>query len=125
MIEKLSGVDEELRVKCLIDSSNLKSNVYVVGQVRPCFPGVTLGDREPYLREKVSGDFVGELKTFGAKFQSNDFLFEQIIDVDDKFYEIRYFKLSSITWDNKYLFLESSSGEIVEFREQHEQLEEE
>lgn len=120
IIEKLSGVDEKLQVKCLIGSMNLESNVYIVGQVRPSYPGAVLGDREPYLREKVLGDFVRELGTFGDKFQENDFLFEHTVDIDEKFYELWYFQLSNINWNERYLFLESSIDEIIEFRKRHE-----
>ncbi len=123
IIEKLSTVDENLRVKCFLRSIDLTSNVYVVGQVRPGFPGVILGDREPYLREKLSGEFAKELETFGDRHQENDFLLEQTIDIDAKRYEVRYFKLSGIKSDSKFLLLESSQGELVEFREEYEQVE--
>ena len=123
LIEKLYTVDENLRVKCFLDSIDLTSNVNVVAQVRPSFPGVILGDREPYLREKLSGEFTKELKTFGDRFQENDFLLEQTIDIDEKRYEVRYFKLSGIKLDGKVLLLEASQGELLEFREEHESVE--
>lgn len=120
IIEKLSVIDGGLQVKCLIDSVKLESNVYVVGQVQPDFPGVSIGDREPHLREKLSDSFVRELKTFGDRFQNNDFILKQRIGVNDVTYETRCFRLSTITWNEKYLFLKSLSGEIIEFRERHE-----
>ena len=123
IIEKLSGVDENLRVECSLNSVGITSNVYVVGQVRPGFPGVILGDREPHLREKISGDFIKEVKTFGDRFQENDFLLEQTIDIDETRYEIRYFKLSDVKLDSEVLLLNASQGEVVEFREEHEQVE--
>ena len=123
IVEKLEEVDQSLPVKCILASIGLISNVYVVGQVRPDFPGVILGDREPYLREKVSGDLIQELKTFGDRFQDNDFLLEQTIDIDEKHYEVRYFKLSGVKIDNGALILEATERELVEFREEHEQVE--
>ena len=123
IIEKLSGVNENLRVECSLSSIGLTSNVSIVGQVRPDFPGVIIGDREPHLREKVSGDFIKELKTFGDRFQENDFLLEQTIDIDETRYEVRYFKLSDIKLDYEVLLLSASQCEVVEFREEHEQVE--
>jgi len=123
IVEKLEEVDQSLPVKCILASIDLTSNVYVVGQVRPDFPGVILGDREPYLREKVSGDFIKELKTFGESLQDNDFLLEQTIDIDEKHYEVRYFKLSGVKVDNGALILEATQRELVEFREEHDQVE--
>jgi len=112
IVEKLEEVDQSLPVKCILASIDLTSNVYVVGQVRPDFPGVILGDREPYLREKVSGDFIKELKTFGESLQDNDFLLEQTIDIDEKHYEVRYFKLSGVKVDNGALILEATQREL-------------
>ncbi|MFK3865230.1 hypothetical protein [Pseudoalteromonas rhizosphaerae] len=125
IIEKLVGVDETLRVNCSISSMGLISNVYVVGQVRPDYPGVVLGDREPHLREKIAGEFVKKLKTFGERFQENEFLLEQTIDIDKTKYEVRYFKLSDVKLESKALLLNASQGEVVEFREEHDQVESE
>ncbi len=121
ILEELRLVDRTLAMKCHITTDDIDSNIYVVGQVRPSFPGVTLGDREPHLREKISGDFTDELKTFGEKFQGNDFLFELTLDLNDKFYEVRYFKLSSVLVGETEVTLVSSSGEVIEFREKHEE----
>ena len=123
IIEILSGVNKHLRVRCFLDSVGLASNVYVVGQVRPDFPGVVLGDREPHLREKVSGEFAKELKIFSERFQENDFLLEQTIDIDEQRYEVRYFKLTGVKVENEALLLESEQAELVGFREEHSQVE--
>jgi hypothetical protein len=121
VLVELKVVDRTLPMKCLITTDDIDSNIYVVGQVRPSFPGVILGDREPHLREKIVGDFTDELKTFGDNFQDNDFLFKLTVDLDDKFYEVRYFKLSSVIVRESEVILESCSGEIIEFRERHEE----
>ncbi len=121
ILEELKAVDRTLPMKCHITTDDIDSNIYVVGQVRPSFPGVILGDREPHLREKIVGDFTDELKTFGDNFQDKDFLFELTLDLDDKFYEVLYFKLSSVLVGESDVILESCLGEVIEFRERHEE----
>jgi hypothetical protein len=121
ILVELKAVDRTLPLKCFITTDDIDSNIYVVGQVRPSFPGVILGDREPYFREKIVGDFTDELITFEDDFQDNDFLFELTVDLEDKFYEVRYFKLSSLLVSESEVILKSCSGEIIEFREKHEE----
>ncbi|NVJ61953.1 MAG: hypothetical protein HWE27_16295 [Gammaproteobacteria bacterium] len=123
IIEKLSTVNENLPVKCSLYSIGLTSNVYTVGQVKRDFPGVVLGDREPHLREKVSGEFAIELKTFAERFQENDFLLEQTVDIDEKRYEVRYFKLSDVKVNSEAVLLVSALEELIEFREEYSQVE--
>lgn len=123
LLEKLSLVDRNLPVKCRITSDGVGSNICVVGQVRPSFPGVRLGDREPYLREKVAGGFIDELKTFGDEFQDKEFLLESTLESNKGYYEVRYFPLTLVEVAKSEVTLTSCVGELVGFREQHDDCE--
>ena len=76
ILNELKFADEDAQMICTVPSAGIKSRIYVVGQVKENVPGVILGDREPYLREKTLGTFIEELKTFGTDFLHNDFLIE-------------------------------------------------
>jgi hypothetical protein len=120
ILEKLNSADNDLPIRCYLAREKVYSNIYVVGQVKPEQPGVVLGDREPYLREKNVGGFIQELKTFGEEFKNNDFLFEFTQELDETHYEIRYFKLSNIVMESGSLVLQSNL-ELIDYREVHEE----
>jgi hypothetical protein len=121
ILNELKSADETAPMICLVPSAGLKSRIYVVGQVQENVPGVVLGDREPYLREKTVGTFINELKTFGSKFVSNDFLMESTHEVNAENYELRYYKLTHIEFEAGEVVLKSNEGELQELREVHQE----
>tara|TARA_R110001592_G_scaffold363371_2_gene685892 strand:- start:26345 stop:26737 length:393 start_codon:yes stop_codon:yes gene_type:complete len=123
VLDELKFADETAQMVCLIPSAGIRSRIYVVGQVLENMPGVVLGDREPHLREKTVGIFREELTTFGAQFAENDFLMESTHEIDEKIYELRYYKLTHIEIEAGEVVLYSQKGELQELRETHHELE--
>jgi hypothetical protein len=121
ILDEIKFVDRDLPISCSIVTDQVNSNIYVVGKVRLNTPGVVLGNREPYLREKTVGSFITELKTFGESCQHNDFLFQHSVDLSNRSYEFRFYKLTKIILDHKKVLFVSTLGELIELREQHEQ----
>jgi hypothetical protein len=54
ILDELKFVDENAQMLCVAPSAELRSRIYLVGQVLENIPGVVLGEREPHLREKNS-----------------------------------------------------------------------
>jgi hypothetical protein len=121
ILNELKFADEDAQMICMIPSAGIKSRIYIVGQVQENIPGVVLGDREPYLREKTLGTFIEELKTFCTDFLHNDFLIESTHELCEKEYEIRYYKLTHIKVDSGEIVLHSKDGELRELREIHQE----
>ncbi len=119
MLEELRFVDESTQIKCCIPAANIQSRIYAVGRVQPESAGVVLGDREPELREKTAGTFIKELKSFGADYQCNDFLFEATHELNGESYELRYYQLTHIETVGGELVLNSVLEELIELREHH------
>ena len=121
VLDELKFVDESAQIKCSVPKANIESRVNIVGQVKHNTPGVILGEREPYLREKIIGTFIEELKTFGKKFQGNEFLIEVSHDLNAQSYELRYYKLTHVEVKNNEVVLISTSDELLELREFHQE----
>lgn len=121
ILDELKFVDENAQMICVAPSAELRSRIYVVGQVLEHIPGVVLGEREPHLREKTVGTFREELKTFGAQFYENDFLMESTHELNEEIYEIRYYKLTHIRHEGGEVVLHSEVGELKKLREIHQE----
>ncbi len=121
IIDELKFIDESAQIRCSVQVAGIESRIYVVGQVQPDTPGVVLGEREPNLRDKNVGTFIKELKAFGDEFQGNDFLFESSYDLNDKSYELRYYKLTHVEVSAGGVVLASTLDELVELREYHQE----
>jgi len=121
ILNKLKFTEESAKLICSIPEADINSRIYVVGQVKENTPGVTLGNREPHLREKNIGTFVEELKTFGNNFQNNEFLIETLHELNEESYEFRYHKLTHIEIEAGEVVLKSNSGELRELRESHQE----
>lgn len=117
ILHKLQLADENLQMICTIPSAGVKSRIGTVGQLQRNIPGVMLGDREPYLREKTVGTFRKELATFGSNFSESHFLMESTHEINEETYELRYYKLTHINVDEKEVILHSAEGELKELRE--------
>lgn len=120
ILDELRFVDRSAQIKCCVPKDEIDSKIYVTGQVQPDIPGVVLGEREPYLREKTIGDFIDELTTFGEEFKNNDFLIEASRDIDDTKYELRYYKLTNIDIHFGEVVLNSELSELVKLRKVYE-----
>ena len=121
ILDELRFVDESAQMICVVPSADLRSRIYVVGQVLENIPGVVLGEREPHLREKTVGTFREELKAFGENFQLNDFLMESTHEINEEIYEVRYYKLTHIRSEAGEVVLHSEVGEIQGLREIHQE----
>ena len=121
ILDELRFADENAQMICVAPSAELKSRIYVVGQVLENIPGVVLGDREPHLREKTVGTFREELKTFGPQFEENDFLMESTHEINEETYEVRYYKLTHIKHEGGEVVLRSEVGELQKLREIHQE----
>ena len=121
ILDELRFADESAQMICVAPSADLRSRIYVVGQILENIPGVVLGEREPHLREKTVGTFREELKTFGEQFEESDFLMESTHEINEETYEIRYYKLTHIRNDGGEVVLHSEAGEIQELREIHQE----
>ena len=121
ILDELKFADENAQMICVAPSAELRSRIYVVGQVLENIPGVVLGEREPHLREKTVGTFREELKTFGAQFEENDFLMESTHEINEEIYEVRYYKLTHIRHEGGEVVLHSEVGELQELREIHQE----
>ena len=123
ILDELRFTDETAQMICVVPSVDLRSRIYVVGQVLENIPGVVLGDREPHLREKTVGTFKEELTTFDAQFEENDFLMESTHEINEETYEVRYYKLTHIKNEGGEVVLHSEEGELQELREIHQETE--
>ena len=121
ILDKLKFSDDNAQMICVVPNAGLTSRIYVVGQVLENIPGVVLGDREPYLREKTVGTFKEELQTFGAQFDENDFLMEFTHEINVEMYELRYYKLTHIKIEDGEVVLHSEEGELQNLRELHQE----
>ncbi|MDW6004427.1 hypothetical protein [Vibrio mangrovi] len=119
ILNELNFADESLPMICSVPSVGLKSRIYIVGQVQENIPGVIIGDREPYLREKTLGVFKDELKTFGPRFLKSDFLMESTHEFNEEEYEVRYYELTHIKIEAGEVVLLSEKDELFELREIH------
>ncbi len=117
IIEQLKDVDESYQLLCILPEIDLKSRIYVVGQLKENIPGIQLAEREPYLREKTLGTFIGELDTFEESFQNNDFLIGFDYQLNKDQYESRYYQLTDIEIIDEQVIFYSNTGELVELRE--------
>ncbi|NIY94621.1 hypothetical protein [Vibrio diazotrophicus] len=115
-LEQLSG--SEL-VYCSIPFMDVLTEVYVVGQVQTDVPGIVLGEREPYLSHKTVLEFITELRTFGARFQNSEFLIELTHILNDKEYELRYYRLNRIEIAESSVTLFTENSEVCDFRERY------
>lgn len=120
ILDELKYIDDNAQMLCVAPSAGLSSRIYVVGQVLENIPGVVLGDREPFLREKTVGTFKDELRTFGEQFAKNDFLMESTCEINEEVYQFRYYKLTHIKSEGGEVVLHSEEGEIQELREIHQ-----
>tara|TARA_R110001592_G_C12570670_1_gene692293 strand:+ start:71 stop:463 length:393 start_codon:yes stop_codon:yes gene_type:complete len=121
ILDELRFADRTAQIICVVPSADLRSRIYVVGQVLENIPGVVLGDREPYLREKTVGIFKDELTTFGVQFGENDFLIESTHETNEDTYEVRYYKLTHIKNEAGEVVLYSADGELQDLREIHQE----
>jgi hypothetical protein len=121
ILDELKFVDENAQMLCVAPSAELRSRIYLVGQVLENIPGVVLGEREPHLREKTVGTFREELKNFGAQFDENDFLMESTYEINEEIYEIRYYKLTHIRYEGGEVVFHSEVGELQELRKIHQE----
>ena len=121
LLNELRSADDSSQMICTVPSAGLRSRIYGVGQVLENIPGVVLGEREPNLREKTVGSFRDELKTFGNKFEENDFLMEFTNEINEETYEIRYYKLTHVKIEGGKVVLHSETGELQELREIHQE----
>ncbi|WP_444912350.1 hypothetical protein [Microbulbifer sp. PAAF003] len=121
ILDELRFADENVQMICVAPSADLRSRIYVVGQVLENILGVVLGKREPHLREKTVGTFREELKTFGSQFEENDFLMESMHQINEEIYEVRYYKLTHIRQEGGEVVLYSEIGELQELREIHQE----
>ncbi len=116
ILNELKFAVESAQITCSIPAATINSRIYVVGQVRENTPGIVLGEREPYLREKNIGSFIKELKSFGEEFQSNEFLIESSREINEETYEVRYYQLTHIEVNAGEVILKSELGELHSFR---------
>jgi hypothetical protein len=123
ILEELELADDDAQMICVVPNVRLKSRIYVVGQVLENIPGVVLGNREPHLREKTVGTFKEELCMFSPRFEESDFLFESTHKINERTYEIRFYKLTYIKIENGEVVLYSQAGELEELRETHREAE--
>jgi hypothetical protein len=121
ILDELKFAPEEDQMTCVVPSAGIKSRIGAVGQVKRNMPGVMLGNREPYLREKTVGIFREELATFGSNFDDNDFLMQSTYEINEEIYELRYYKLTHIKVEAKEVVLHSAEGELEELRETHQE----
>ena len=121
ILNELKFADKNAQMICTVPSAGLKSRIYVVGQVQENVPGVVLGNRDPYLREKTLGTFIDELKTFGPEFLENDFLMESTHKLSEEEYDVCYYKLTHIKVVTGEIVLHSEEGELCELREIHQE----
>jgi len=117
ILNEIRFINEDLQIICSIPSANIRSRIYLVGQVQEDIPGVVLGNREPELREKTIGEFKKELTTFGNEFSENHFLIESTLKINKINYELRYYKLTHIKVKSSEVILYSETGEVTELRE--------
>ena len=61
LLDALSLADEHAHICCVVSVVDLRSRIYAVGQVAENIPGLVLGQREPFLREKTVGILRNEL----------------------------------------------------------------
>ncbi|KZN70393.1 hypothetical protein [Pseudoalteromonas luteoviolacea] len=121
ILDELRFADENSQIICVVPSAELRSRIYIVGQVLENTPGVVLGERGPHLREKTVGNVREELKTFGARFEESDFLIESTHEINEEKYEVRYYKLTHIRQESGEVVLHSEIGELQELREVHQE----
>ncbi len=93
----------------------------MVGQVQSDTPGATIGEREPYLREKTVAEFKQELQSFGAAYQGNNFLLVLTHELNQAEYELRYFALTQINIAADEVLLLAEKGELVALREHYQE----
>lgn len=120
MLEELKLADKSAQMICLVPHADIKSRIYIVCQLQENIPGMNLGNREPYLREKILEDFIDELKTFGENFSDNNFLLQYQFFVNDKNYEFRYYELTTIEFEDGEVVLKSNSPELENLRTTHQ-----
>ncbi|OBT31559.1 hypothetical protein [Vibrio splendidus] len=119
ILESLEQISGSELVYCSIPFMDVMTEVYVVGQVQTDVPGIVLGEREPYLSHKTVSEFIAELRTFGARFQNSDFLIELTHILNDKEYELRYYRLNRIEIAESSVTLFTENSEVYDFRERY------
>lgn len=121
ILTALQSADDKLAISCAISSVGLRSRIDIVGQVKSDTPGATIGEREPYLREKTVAEFKQELQSFGADYQGNDFLLVLTHELNQAEYELRYFALTQINIAADEVLLLAEKGERVALREHYQE----
>ncbi|GAB5408604.1 MAG: hypothetical protein BalsKO_09690 [Balneolaceae bacterium] len=109
-----------LPVKCFVKEIEAELSIELVGQVQPNHPGVVLGDEPLFEFEKTVCMLVEELNTFGNRFDSNNFLMQFHSEINEKEYELHYFKLDRIELVSSKVLLISESEEMIELKERLE-----
>ena len=119
ILENLEQSSGSELVYCSIPFMDVMTEVYVVGQVQTDVPGIVLGEREPYLSHKTILEFIAELRTFGTRFQNSDFVIELAHILNDKEYELRYYRLNHIEIAESSVTLFTENSEVCDFRERY------
>jgi len=107
-------------VKCIVKDIEAELSIELVGQIQPNHPGVVLGDEPLFEFEKIVGTLVDELNTFGKRFDNNNFLMQLHSEINEKEYELHYFKLDRIELLSSKVLLISESDEMIELKERLE-----
>jgi hypothetical protein len=120
IIETFSKSISSLPVKCFIKEKEAELSIELVGQIQPNHPGVILGDKPLFEFEKTVGTLLDELKTFGKRFKSNNFLIQLHSEINEKEYELHYFKLDRIEVLSSKILLISETKEMIKLKERLE-----
>ncbi|MFY0685435.1 MAG: hypothetical protein JXR20_12865 [Balneola sp.] len=120
IIDFFSAADPSIPLKCFIKEKKVELSIELVGQIQPNHPGVVLGDTPLFNSEKTLGTFLEELKTFGERFYNNNFLFQFHSQINEKEYELHYFKLDRIEVLSSKVLLISETKEMIKLKERLE-----